>query len=103
MNIYNQGSAQNNTITYLEAVKELRTYLKNDIDPVILGKTLSKGRLVSEYDTFKQELKEKDIEEYNKHIAQVEFFNKRYLELLRYENGKLLRTAYEDAKNYKKN
>ena len=102
-NIYNQGNATIPQAEYISAYDEVIKYIEKDLDPIILGQTLSRGRKVSEYDTFLAELKLKNKEEYNRHIANVEFFNKRLRELQTFtgENGSnLYRTLLDDRQNY---
>jgi hypothetical protein len=99
MNIHNQGNAVDPKREYLAAVREMRDYLKQ-IDPILLGQTRSRGRVDTEYNTFLQDLKEKDQKSYDNHIKTVKFYKDRYYELLKYNNGQMLRDAYNDVKNY---
>tara|TARA_R100001510_G_scaffold57757_1_gene67526 strand:- start:11449 stop:16440 length:4992 start_codon:yes stop_codon:yes gene_type:complete len=102
-NIYNQGNATSPKLEYDAAVKEVLQYIEKDLNPVILGKELSRGRLQSEYDTFKNELKQKDPKAYEKHIKGVEFFDNRLIEIQKFKgkNGLgLYNVLYNDMGNY---
>jgi hypothetical protein len=99
MNIHNKGNAVDPKREYLASAREMKQYLKQ-IDPIVLGQTRSRGRVDTEYNTFLKELKDKDQKFYDNHIKTVKFYKDRYFELLKYNNGQMLKDALNEVKNY---